>query len=622
MRPASPWPPAPTRSPARPAPWPPTTTGSNRRGRRARDTKATLSIDADDKSKDYGEPDPPFTYELSGFVNGEDEQSAGVTGEADCSREAGESVAASPYEITCTAGTLAADHYGFETGEAGELTINKADPDCTVTGYSGAYDGDPHGASGSCAGVNDEGPLAGLDLGQSFTNVPGGTANWSFTDQSGNYSNDDGSVAIEISKADPDCTVTGYSGTYDGDPHGASGSCAGVNDEGPLAGLDLGQSFTNVPGGTANWSFTDQSGNYSNDDGSVAIEISKADPDCTVTGYSGAYDGDPHGASGSCAGVNDEGPLAGLDLGQSFTNVPGGTANWSFTDQSGNYSNDDGSVEIEINRATLSIDADDKSKDYGEPDPPFTYELSGFVNGEDEQSAGVTGEADCSREAGESVAASPYEITCTAGTLAADNYGFETGEAGELEITKATLSIDADDKSKDYGEPDPPFTYKLSGFVNGEDEQSAGVTGEADCSREAGESVAASPYEITCTAGTLAADNYGFETGEAGELEITKATLSIDADDKSKDYGEPDPPFTYKLSGFVNGEDEQSAGVTGEADCSREAGESVAASPYEITCTAGTLAADHYGFETGEAGELTINKADPDCTVTGYCGRL
>ena len=117
------------------------------------------------------------------------------------------------------------------------------------------------------------------------------------------------------------------------------------------------------------------------------------------------------------------------------------------------------------------------------------------------------------------MAGSPYEITCTAGTLAADNYGFETGEAGELEITKATLSIDADDKSKDYGASDPPFTYELSGFVNGEDEQSAGVTGEADCSREAGESVAGSPYEITCTAGTLAADNYGFETGEAGELD-------------------------------------------------------------------------------------------------------
>ena len=104
-----------------------------------------------------------------------------------------------------------------------------------------------------------------------------------------------------------------------------------------------------------------------------------------------------------------------------------------------------------------------------------------------------------------------------------------TTARSQIEISKATLSIDADDKSKDYGEPDPPFTYKLSGFVNGEDEQSAGVTGEADCSREAGESVAASPYEITCTAGTLAADNYGFETGEAGELTITGADTGADA---------------------------------------------------------------------------------------------
>ena len=39
----------------------------------------------------------------------------------------------------------------------------------------------------------------------------------------------------------------------------------------------------------------------------------------------------------------------------------------------------------------------------------------------------------------------------------------------------------------------------------------------------------------------------------------------------------------------------------------------MAGSPYEITCAPGTLDADNYGFETGEAGELTITKADPDC---------
>jgi len=76
-------------------------------------------------------------------------------------------------------------------------------------------------------------------------------------------------VADVISKADPVCTISGYDDVYDGDAHGASGSCSGVEDE-VLDGLDLGASFTNVPGGTADWTFTDVTGNYNDDSGSVA----------------------------------------------------------------------------------------------------------------------------------------------------------------------------------------------------------------------------------------------------------------------------------------------------------------------------------------------------------------
>ena len=47
-----------------------------------------------------------------------------------------------------------------------------------------------------------------------------------------------------------------------------------------LAGLDLGASFTNVPGGTAHWTFADVTGNYNDTAGDVAIVISKADADC------------------------------------------------------------------------------------------------------------------------------------------------------------------------------------------------------------------------------------------------------------------------------------------------------------------------------------------------------
>ena len=54
-----------------------------------------------------------------------------------------------------------------------------------------------------------------------------------------------------------------------------------------LSGLVLGASFTNVPGGTATWTFTTATGNYNNASGTVAIVINKADATVTVTGYTG-----------------------------------------------------------------------------------------------------------------------------------------------------------------------------------------------------------------------------------------------------------------------------------------------------------------------------------------------
>src|SRR5262249_49906728 len=75
---------------------------------------------------------------------------------------------------------------------------------------------------------------------------------------------------------------------------------------------------------------------YDDASSSVDFTISKADADLTsIAGYTGVYDGDAHGASGTAKGVMGE-TLEGLALGDSFTNVPGGTAVWTFTDVTGN----------------------------------------------------------------------------------------------------------------------------------------------------------------------------------------------------------------------------------------------------------------------------------------------
>ncbi len=67
--------------------------------------------------------------------------------------------------------------------------------------------------------------------------------------------------------------------------------------------LNLGASFTNVPGGTANWTFTGGT-NYNDQTGTVAIVINKADATVTRHRLHRHYDGAAHGATGTATGVS------------------------------------------------------------------------------------------------------------------------------------------------------------------------------------------------------------------------------------------------------------------------------------------------------------------------------
>jgi hypothetical protein len=153
-----------------------------------------------------------------------------------------------------------------------KLTLSPASPTCTITGYSGPYTGTAHGVSGSCVGVQGE-TLTGSLTGDSFTNVPGGTANWSFNPDSDNYNTKTGTASVTITAVDPTCTITGYTVPHDGLAHTATGSCVGVLGE-TLAGLDLsGTTHTAIGVYADSWSYTDVTGNYNDDSGSVTDKI-------------------------------------------------------------------------------------------------------------------------------------------------------------------------------------------------------------------------------------------------------------------------------------------------------------------------------------------------------------
>lgn len=146
----------------------------------------------------------------------------------------------------------------------------------TVNGFSGAYDGQAHGATGSATGVNGENLSSLLNLGSSFTDVPGGTSHWTFAGNA-SYAPASGDVAITITPRAANIAVNGFTGTYDGQAHGATGSATGVSGENLSNLLSLGASFANVPGGTAHWTFAGNS-NYAPANGDATITINKATP--------------------------------------------------------------------------------------------------------------------------------------------------------------------------------------------------------------------------------------------------------------------------------------------------------------------------------------------------------
>src|SRR5208337_4294452 len=180
-------------------------------------------------------------------------------------------------------------------------------------------------------------------------------------------------------------------------------------------------------------------------------------------------------------------------------------------------------------------------------------------------------------------------------------------------VSKAHLTVTADNQSRTYGQDNPNLTYTLSGFVNGD--TSSVVSGTPVPSTAASAASPVGTYAIIVDVTGLSAANYDF-TGQAATLSVSPAHLTVTADNQTKIQGNPNPTLTYTLSGFVNGD--TSSVVSGAATLSTTATTSSPPGSYPITVGVGTLAAANYDFPTLVNGTLTITAATqiaPDLAV-------
>jgi MBG domain (YGX type) len=245
---------------------------------------------------------------------------------------------------------------------------------------------------------------------------------------------------------------------------------------------------------------------------------------------------------------------------------------------------------LTVDKAPLSVKADDKTKVYGDGNPVLTGTLTGVKNGDavtasfstdaDEKS-GVGEHKIAARADGEDAVLANYEVKLVDGTLT---------------ITKAPLSVKANDATRKYGEANIGFTSVITGIKNGD-----AVKAEYSSAATPASKVGTYPIvpKVVATEEVLA--NYEAPVLTNGTLEVTKAPLSVKADNKTKVYGEDNPVLTGELIGVKN-QDLVTASFSTDAD------EKTGVGQYKI-------AADVKG-EAGVLANYEVDRVDGTLTIT------
>ncbi|MBK6590660.1 MAG: Ig-like domain repeat protein [Acidobacteria bacterium] len=103
---------------------------------------------------------------------------------------------------------------------------------------------------------------------------------------------------------------------------------------------------------------------------------------------------------------------------------------------SGNYSFNFINGQLTIDKAVLTITANNASRVFGSPNPAFSGSYSGFVNGESLPTSGTTGTPSLTTAAVQTSPVGTYDIVVGSGNLAAANYSFAFVN-GTLTVNKA-----------------------------------------------------------------------------------------------------------------------------------------------------------------------------------------
>jgi uncharacterized repeat protein (TIGR01451 family) len=168
-------------------------------------------------------------------------------------------------------------------------------------------------------------------------------------------------------------------------------------------------------------------------------------------------------------------------------------------------------------------------------------------------------------------------------SFAAQGNFLGSSAAGTLFVGQVPLTITANGSSRQYGGVDPAFTVSYSGFVNGDGPGS--LSGKVTCTAGDTASSPVGNYTINCSG--LSSTNYMI-TFVPGTLTVTRALLTVTANNATKTFNAPNPTFGWTASGFVNGEN--GSVLTATPTCTTTAITTSPVGSYSINCSGANAA--------------------------------
>jgi len=252
-------------------------------------------------------------------------------------------------------------------------------------------------------------------------------------------------------------------------------------------------------------------------------------------------------------------------------------------------------VIINVQKALLSIGVINKTREYGDENPSFDLQYSGFKNGDTESSLDDIPEPFINADETSSVG--NYTVFLLGG--ADSNYDFSKS-SGLLTVTKAPLSAIAEDKEKFYGDSNPNLTVRYVGFKL--DDTPSMLDNPPFPFTSVNEATNVGEYNIFLTESF---DNNYAISNSNGSLTVRKAELTITVNNAEKKYGSDLPSLSYEISGFKNSESESV--IDQPPSIQTNISNLTPVGGYVINASGGLD--NNYSFDY-TPGNLSVNKAD------------